>query len=623
MRRKKSLGLSFSDNLSKATIKSGHFSKGKFDEWSHQFLPNFDPNAEEVETRSIWPSTTLLTIGVILFFGLILRLFHLQMVQGSLNRGLADGNRIQIKIIHAPRGVVYDRSGKILADNSPGFRLVDPKTKKAQIISREEALALEVNNDPKATQLEIDNIRSYPKGEEFSHVLGYVGEITEDQLKDSSYGTYRPGDRIGQTGIESQYEDLLRGKDGGEIIEVDAQGRKIRTLRDSPPVPGQNLTLSIDADLQHQAYLALKDSVTKAGSCCGTAIAEDPKTGQLMAMVNYPSYDNNLFTKNRSDSALSEVLTRSDHPLLNRAIAGTYPPGSTYKIVSSIAALESGQITPQTIFEDTGQIFLGSFKFTNWYFTEYGKTEGPVDLVKAIKRSNDIYYYQVGQKISEKPFIDWSKKLNLGSPLGIDLPGEAKGLIPDGSWKEKNYDQPWYPGDTLHMAIGQGFTLTTPLQVLGFTSFIASNGVLYQPHLLLKATDPFGKITSQFLPKPLAANIVKPEYIKVIQQGLEQVPQYGGTGWPFFTFPIKTAGKTGTAEFGDPKNKTHGWYTAYGPADDPKLAVTVLIEAGGEGSNVAAPVAKELFRWYLSSDKNNLIKDINTVATESAKVLGE
>ena len=313
-----------------------------------------------------------------------------------------------------------------------------------------------------------------------------------------------------------------------------------------------------------------------------------------------------------SAAARGEIFSRADSPLLNRVIGGTYPPGSTFKIVSSLAALSSGKVNENTIFQDNGVIYLGQYKFTNWYFNQYGRTEGSVNLVKALQRSNDTYYYEISRLIGEKQIADWAKKLRLGGKLEIDLPGEETGLIPDNDWKQKTYGQIWYPGDTLHMSIGQGFVLTTPLQVLGITSYIAANGTLYKPQLLLDSK-----------PKVLASNLLPKEKIKVIAEGLKLVPKEGGTAWTFLTFPLQTAGKTGTAEYGDPKGKTHAWYTSFAPVDDPRLSLTVLIEGGGEGSSVAAPIAKEAFRYYFSPDKNKLIQDLYTQATESGRSLGE
>ncbi len=620
MRKKRKLGFGFSDEIAKVTSKIGNFEKIE-NEWKDVLLPNFDAQSASHIKKDLWRTSFFFIFCLILFFILFLRLFNLQIFNGKQNRELADGNRIQIKLIYAPRGVIYDRNGKILASNSPAFRLYDQRSKKAKLIPREEALELEVKNDPKVKDLEVDNVRTYPKGEEFAHVLGYVGEISEDQLKLAEYKGYRLGDRIGKGGIEAQYEKVLKGVNGGEIIEVNSSGEKIRTLRTNPPTHGQNIYLNIDASLQNKLFSLLKEATIKVGSCCAAALAMDPRNGQILALVSLPSFDPNVITFG-DDSAISGIFSDPFSPILNRVISGTYPPGSTFKIVSSLAALTSGKITPETTFQDNGPIYLGSFKFTNWYFNQYGKTDGPVNLLKAIQRSNDIYFYEVSRIIGEQALIDMARKLKLGGKLDIDLPTEEAGLIPDDSWKRKTLNEVWFPGDTLHMSIGQGFVLTTPLQILGITSFIGGNGVLYKPQLVMKITS--GSLTiSEFKPKILVSNLISSDKINLVKEGLEQVTKNGGTAWPFFTFPIPTAGKTGTAEYGDPKDRTHAWYTSYAPADEPKIALTVLIEGGGGGSSVAAPIAKEAYRWYFSPDKNNLIKDINQVATDSAKTLGE
>lgn len=623
LRKKRKLGFGFSDEVAKVNFKSGSF-KNPVDEegWKDQLIPNFDAKLSDSSYKSFWGVTVFLCLTIVLFFAIFLRLFHLQIVHGKANKELADGNRIKVKVIHAPRGVIFDRNGTVLAANSPGFRLIDPTSKKVKFISREEALELEVSNDPKLQQMEVDNIRKYPQGEMFGHVLGYVGEISEDELKALSQKGYVSGDRIGKSGIESQYEEILRGKDGGEIIEVDSQGRQLRTLRREPPIPGNNIYLTIDALLQEQVFNNLKTTLEKSKKCCAAAIASDPSTGQVLTLVSFPSFDPNVFTTGENDSIISDYFTRFDAPLLNRVIGGTYPPGSTYKIVSSLAALASGKVTPNTQIEDTGITRLGAFTFSNWYFGQYGRTEGFVNMVKALQRSNDTYYYHIGQIIGEEPMIEWSRRLLLGGKSQIDLPGEVNGLVPDNEWKVKNFGEQWYPGDTLHMSIGQGFLLTTPIQVLGFTSFVASDGVLYKPQLLLKV-ERNGREVTHFEPKVLISNITSKEQINIIKQGLEAVPKDGGTAWPFFSFPIPTAGKTGTAEFGDPKDNTHAWYTSYAPVDDPKIVMTVLLEVGGEGSTNASPIVKEVFRWFFSEDKSKLIKDIGNIATESARTLGE
>lgn len=618
MKKRPRFGVGFADQLSKVAFKYGHFHKHKDSrDWQENFIMNNSNAPLATGPISDWRRFIFLITLIVVFSSLFFRLFQLQVVQGKYNRELADSNRIQIKIIHAPRGVIYDRNGKILAQNEPGFRLVESSqsAKQARIISRDEALKMEIEGNPDYKNLEVDSIRNYPMGEKTAHILGYVGEISEEELKQVNFKNYKLGDNIGRSGVEQYYEKFLKGVDGGEIIEVDAQGKKLRTISETKPIPGQNLILSIDADLQEVVYQRLEDALKKSSSCCGAAVAQDPNSGQVLAMVSFPSYN----PKN-----LSLALNAPNSPILNRVIGGVYPPGSTYKIASSLAGLSSGKITPQTVFEDSGVMSLGPFTFANWYFTQYGrKEEGGVDLVRALMRSNDIFFYRLGQLTGEQALAQTSRKLGLGKKLGVDIPGEEAGVVPDDEWKRKNIGEVWYPGDTLHMSIGQGYVLATPLQISNLLSFIASNGNQYPPHLALKLTNENKQTIKEFKFEPVNTKDFKQPEIELIKKGLSKVTKEGGTAWPFFNFPIQTAGKTGTAEFGHPKNKTHAWYTAYAPEDDPKIAVTVLLEAGGEGSTNASPVAKEIFRWYFSNDKNNLIKDIAPISTESARTLGE
>lgn len=610
-------GRAFTDELKKTARASGHFSNRKlnFQNISENL---FFSDIEDDLTNPInpWLKSLVAVVFILAFSLMAVRLFHLQVVKGQENLELADSNRIQIKVIHAPRGVIYDRRGKILAQNEPGFRLLNPDDPNAKpsYISREEYLKMEGSNDPRLNNLEIDSMRSYLYGPITSHILGYLGEITDEELKNERYINYKLGDKIGRGGIEEAYEKNLRGIDGGEVIEVDAAGRPLRTLRRKEAIPGQNLVLTIDIDLQKTAYMKLEESLKKSSSCCGAVVVTDPNTGEVLSLVSLPSYD----TKN-----LAEALSAPNSPMLNRAIAGEYPPGSTFKIASGLAGLETGKINKDTKFEDTGVMALGPFTFSNWYFTQYGrKEEGLVDLPIALKRSNDIFFYQLGQLVGEKGMGDTARKLGFGRKIGIDILGESAGLVPDPKWKEDTIGEVWYPGDNLHMAIGQGFLLTTPLQISNLISFVASDGKQFPAHLGLEIKDSHNNLIKKFKYDPLNQG-TNPEYMRLIKSGLEMVPKSGGTAWPFFVFPISTAGKTGTAEFGDPKNKTHAWYTAYAPSDKPQITATVLMEAGGEGSTNASPVVKEIFRFYFSPDKANLIKDIGYVATESARTLGE
>lgn len=632
MKKKFRFGKAFPDKLKKVAFKYGHFHGHKeSNDWQDQFIPGVKDGNRVTSPVSEWRRFSFLIILICFFSLLFFKLFHLQIAQGRINRDLADSNRIQVKVIHAPRGVIYDRNGKILAQNEPGFRLIE-KAKdlpRARLITRDEFLKMEISGSPDLKNLELDSIRTYPMGEKTAHILGYVGEISPEELKeqsDKNYGenqngflarssAYKLGDKLGRMGIEQYYEKILRGIDGGEIIEVDAQGNKVRTLSETKPVAGQNLILSIDASLQEIAYKQLSDATKKTGSCCGALVTQEPKSGQILAMVSLPSFD---------PSDILNSLTAPNSPILNRAISGTYPPGSTFKISSALAGLSSGKITEKTEFEDTGVINLGPFTFANWYFTEYGRKEaGGVNIVRALQRSNDIFFYRLGQAAGEQSLSDAAKKLGLGKKLGIDIPGEETGLIPDNDWKVKNTGEIWYPGDTLHMAIGQGYVLVTPLQISNLISTVASDGKEFPPHFALKITNDSNQTVKEYKYDPLTTKDFKQSDIQLVKKGLSLVPKNGGTAWPFFTFPIETAGKTGTAEFGDPKNRTHAWYTAYAPEEDPIIAITVLVEAAGEGSTVASPIVKELFRWYFSPDKNNLIKDLGPIATDSARTLGE
>ncbi|HLC87833.1 MAG TPA: penicillin-binding transpeptidase domain-containing protein [Patescibacteria group bacterium] len=615
---KNRFGKAFGDELKKTARVSGHFHRQKVSpfEIGENLLFIGSDGDEATNLISPWTKSLIAILLIGIFALLTGRVFHLQVVRGKENLELADSNRIQIKTVHAPRGVIYDRNGKILAANAPGFRVLSASSsgsQKAVYITREEALNWEVKDDPRLINLEIDSLRTYAFNEKASHILGYLSEITGDELKQEKYSNYKIGDKIGRSGIEEAYEKTLKGIDGGEIIEVDASGRRLRTIREKPAVPGQNLILTVDIDLQSQVFDRLSDAVKKAGSCCAAAVVTDPKTGEILALVSLPGYN---------PGQLGQALVAANSPLLNRVIAGEYPPGSTFKIASGLAGLESGKITAETKFEDTGIMALGPYTFANWNFTQYGrKEEGLLDLPAALKRSNDIFFYQLGQSVGEKGIAEVAKKLGFGKKIGIDILGEEAGLVPDPDWKKKNIGEVWYPGDTLHMAIGQGFLLSTPLQVSNLISFIASGGKQYPPHLGLEIKDSKRGSVKQFKYDPVRID-ANMNYLNLIKTGLEEVPKSGGTAWPFFTFPVRTAGKTGTAEFGDVK-KTHAWYTAYAPVDDPKITATVLIEGGGEGSSVASPVVKEIFRWYFSPDKNNLIRDIGAIATDSAKILGE
>lgn len=458
---------------------------------------------------------------LILVIGIFsLRLVYLQILEAKYYRLLADENRIKQEILPAPRGKILDRFGEVI-----------------------------------------------PLSEANVHVLGYVGEVNEEEADKFYLGAV-----VGKMGLEKQYDQRLRGRDGLSILEQDAQGKILRELRRIEPIQGEALSTTLDAGLQKKTFELLNQRK-------GAVVVSNPNTGEILALVSSPGFDPKNLTK---------YLTDKDLPLFNRAISGEYPPGSTFKVVTATAALEEGKIDQTTKIEDTGEIVIGPYHYTNWYFTQYGKKEGWINIVKALARSNDIFFYKLGEYLGINALADWARYFGLGSQTGIDLEGEADGLIPDPEWKEAVLKDQWYLGDTYISAIGQGNILTTPIQINQMMSIIAGRGLLCKPFLV-------GEADCRKLD-------ISEKTINLVTEGLKQVCETGGTAWPFFEFPVRVAGKTGTAEFGsDVKSeqaRTHAWFTGFAPADKPEIAITVLLEGGGEGSYQAAPVAKELLSYW-------------------------
>lgn len=537
----------------------------------------------------------LLQLGVVAIFLLLLaHLFRSQVLLGSYYRELSDNNRARKVVLHAPRGLIYDRNGIALVKNLPAFRLVDCQDDKCQarIISKDQLIDLESNEASISDRLEIDSSRFYVNGEATAHLLGYVSEITAEELAVKK--NYLVGDRLGRAGIEQQFESQLKGQDGVEYIEVDALGSQQRILSTSEPKPGKNITLALDWNLQRVAYDALKNRK-------GVVIVTNPNNGEILALVSGPTYNPNIFTDlaispAERDRQLTTIFNDEAMPLFDRAISGTYPPGSTYKIVSSTAGLESGKITVDTTVEDTGILVIGPYKFPNWKYLKDGGTQGTLNVVSAMQKSNDIYFYRLGEWTGMEAMEEWSGKMGIGRKLGVELPGEATGSFPGQQWQKDN-NVAWYLGNTYHVAIGQGDLLVTPMHVNAWTNIIANGGKLCQPQVLL------GKAAN-------CTNVgIQAKNLDLVKQGMIAACTTGGTAYPLFNFSAKSlstgekrtinlACKTGTAEFGDPKNHTHAWLTAYAPVEKPEISVTVLVEGAGEGSDIAAPVVKEILESY-------------------------
>ncbi len=560
------------------------------------------------ETRSWWKGSgrALLfsTIVCLAFFVLVIRLAYLTIIRGHEMRLLADGNRIRELTRRAQRGILFDRTGKPLTINIQQTRVV--------------------SQNP--SFVEVDYVRQYPYGSMLAHMVGYTGEVSEKELTEEYYSIrqYEAGDWIGRSGAEEVFEEKLRGRNGKELVEVDAGENILRTLGQQPEVPGENVTLSVDIELSRTGEQSFP-----AGAK-GAIVVSKPSTGEILTLYSSPSFDPERMT--------NLLLNHPDGPLLDRAISGLYPPGSTFKIVTAIGALEENAVDGDTVIEDSGTITVGPFSFSNWLFTKHGKTDGLVDMVKAIQRSNDIFFYRTGQRLGITKLADWAHRVGIGKPLGIELSGEAGGLMPDPTWKNGHFTSPadlkernnqWYLGDTYHVAIGQGYLLVTPLQVNAWTNVIANGGKLCKPTI--------GKVqSSKFKVQSECKDLgIDKKTIALITEGMRKACEPGGTGWPLFNFQITNpndqtkksipvACKTGTAEFGHPDDKTHAWFTAFAPlpksssgqriqgdplekssrqdiiTGEPEISVTVLVEGAGEGSSVAAPIAKKILEAWFS-----------------------
>lgn len=552
---------------------------------------------------------------IFLFIGILLlglgvlyaRLFALTVVEGGRFKKISEGNRIREQKIPSGRGVLYDRNGVALVRNIPLFISSDGE----QFFESKPASVSGKFTETIAREYIYDDITA--------HVLGYTGLISDEQLQafsqrkvQSGKKEYQAGDIVGKIGIEESYDELLAGKDGRQLVEVDALGNVIRTLGRVEPVVGNNINLTLDIKLQKIAAEQLQGKK-------GAVVISEPTTGAILALYSSPSFNPNQFIRGNN---LQQLLSDSQRPLFNRAISGLYPPGSTFKIIPATAALQEGVIDKNTQIEDIGILKAGEFSFGNWYFLQYGKKDGFLNVVGAIKRSNDIFFYKLGEMVGIDTLAKWARKMGVGQRLGIDIEGEAQGLMPDTQWNLQTKGEPWYLGNTYHVAIGQGDVLVTPLQVNAWTNIVANGGKLCRPHLLSNLSD------LSNLCKDIG---IKKETINLVREGMLGACSPGGTGWPLFNFGVNppaggeklqidgvdfldpppasgsakvtigipVACKTGTAEFGDLKAHTHAWITAFAPVFHPQISVTVLIEEGGEGSSAAGPVVKKILEgWF-------------------------
>ena len=581
--RRRNLGVvKFSDNIYHEQVSKWWFSKKKY-------LYHKDSEDSFDFLKPLCFSIFYLALMISIFI-LLGRLFMLTIVNGERNRQLAETNQIKLVSIEAKRGKIFDRKGKILADSKTSYFL--KKGSKTNEISEDTVKQLEAqglaseNFEGELGQISSEVERIYPFKEITAHILGYLSLVESNDLaKDDRLSGQ---DMIGRLGVEATYDDFLRGKNGKKIIEVDATGKKVSILRKQDPETGRDVHLTVDYDLQRKVFDVLRKHADRVGSGRGAVLVENPNSGEVLALVSYPSF---------SPDNIGQFIQDEKKPLFNRAVQGVYPPGSIFKIVSALAGLESGKITKDTQIEDVGEFFIGDTRFVNWFYLNYGGRDGVLKIDRAIARSNDIFFYRLAERLGLYPIRQMAIKLGMGQKTNIDLPDESLGLVPDEVWKKSSYNDSWYMGDTLHFAIGQGFALATPIQINSLISFVAS-GKLTKPYLVSKVDSETGqdlKIES----KILGENLVGQGNLNIVREGMGMACEKGGTGWPFFNASYRVGCKTGTAEreLGNP----HACFGAFAPFENPQVAITVIIEDGGEGSSVAAPAAREILDWWFST----------------------
>ena len=584
---------------------------------------------------------------VVAFSILFMRLFYLQIMKGEEFLRLSENNSIRLESIVAPRGLIFDADGKLLVDNRPSFDLriiprnarpLEQTLKKLarytnipeeemmekvregnglssykpvllkQDIGRDAMASIEVHKfDLPGVAIDIRPVRHYINGQHAAHLIGYLGEINAKELQSGAFAGCKGGDFIGRFGAEKSYEDLLRGKRGGRQVEVDVRGQVVKALRTVNATPGRNLYLSLDYTLQKKGEELLQDRV-------GAVVAMDPMTGYILVMASSPTFDQNAFVSGMSRKEWNVLTSNPDYPMTNRVIQAEYPPASTYKIVTAIAGLEEGVIDHETTHYCPGYYALGNRVFRCWKRGGHGE----VNVVRAIAESCDVFFYKVGEEVGVDRLAFYAGMCGLGERTGISLDNEGKGLIPTSEWKKKRLGESWQRGETLNVSIGQGFNLTTPLQMLVLTSAIANNGSLYQPQVVRRVETADG-MEIENIESVVTGNLsISPQTMDIVKRGLwEAVNTKKGTARGIKLKQYSISGKTGTAQLvttrepkaGEEKkdslfeqNLPHAWFVAYAPSEAPRIAVAVIVEHGEHGSTAAAPIAKELIKAYLDKE---------------------
>jgi penicillin-binding protein 2 len=585
------------------------------------------------------------------------RVFFLNVVKGSHYQEMARRNSIRSVVVPAPRGIIYDRFGKPLVYNVPSIDLVVIPADLPQDAGERAALVDKIKGFLRLDVVEVEKIlskldkrsllpvpvkerldqeevltflgkshevpgfslvksatRNYVDSAIFSHILGYEGRIRKEEIEQNP--DYLLTDSIGKQGLEKSYEKSLRGVHGAHQVEVDSLGKVKKELGLIPPQSGSDLILNIDADLQKKVHDSLQTQLEKSGLTKGAAIALDPRNGAVLALVSLPSFDNNLFARGIGAEDYQKLIQDEARPLFNRAIAGEYPPGSTIKPIMATAALTENIITENTEIESRGGIQVGQFFFGDW------KVHGFTDVRRAIAVSSDVFFYAVGggyggiRGLGMELMKQYEEKFGWGAPTGIDLLGEADGLLPDPEWKKEKIGERWYIGDDYHASIGQGFVLTTPLQIVNAIAAVANGGTLYQPQIVSQIRSFDGNVTTN-PPKVLKNHVADPNILRVVREGMRMTITEG-TAQQLKDVPTEVAGKTGTAQFGN-EDKTHGWFVSFAPYENPEIAMIVLVEGQGEDTYQSVPVTKEVYDWYFGgrgAEEKDELKDDHNEALE-------
>jgi penicillin-binding protein 2 len=574
---------------------------------------------------------------------LILRLAWMQLVRGPQYKKVAEENRIHQITEQAPRGNMYDRNGALLVTNRPSFAVaiipaeysydsaktvalanmigILPETIEKMLKDGEEspyipiivkrdidpvlqAKILERKDSLAGVVISAVPVRQYIYKDLAAHVLGFLGSINEEEYAKRKAQGYKPTDFIGKDGLELEWEDVLRGIDGGLQVEVNAFGEEVQRIGEKKAISGKGLILTLDGNLQKAAQEALMQQIeisrnTGQPAKGGSAIVLDVHTGGVLAMVSSPAFDPNLFASGISSKNWGDLINHPDHPLTNKGIQSTYPPGSVFKIITTAAALDMGYVTKEEVFEDKGFYILGGWKFYGW------KTEGlgKLTIVDAIAWSSDPVFYELGRRMGIDNLASYALTFGLGKKSGILLQGEEEGLVPTEGWKQKNYEQPWYPGETIIAAIGQGYYLITPLQQALLLMAVANDGVIYRPMLVEKIVDDNGAMVRSYQSEVAHTIYLKTETWDIIKSGLVAVTTKGTGAGVFQGVTPTVAGKSGSAETGT--GTVHSWFACYAPAQNPEIAIAVLVEEGGEGSTAAAPVVRRIVEAYFGAKEKS------------------